>query len=189
MSAASWSSISLAAERSSARSRGRGAGSRPSPEGATGRRHAGCARSCGARSLRSRRSWPWTRAAPPPACAGRRVWSAAWCRAWRCAARGRLTRQLSKQPVVFDRGGAGGRRAPGGDQAEQPAARGNTCAGGLRACRGRLSAVLGRLADARQILLAHHKPDRTDAELDLLAARLGWPPGVAVAIEGRSLGL
>jgi len=49
--------------------------------------------------------------------------------------------------------------------------------------------VLGRLADARQILLAHHKPDRTDAELDLLAARLGWPPGVAVAIEGRSLGL
>lgn len=49
---------------------------------------------------------------------------------------------------------------------------------------------LGLRAGARAVLLAHHKPDRTDAELDRLAARFrGGKPAVAVAAEGRILDL
>jgi phosphoribosyl 1,2-cyclic phosphodiesterase len=47
---------------------------------------------------------------------------------------------------------------------------------------------LGRRAGARQILLAHHKPDRTDRELDQLAARVA-APDVAVAAEGEIIQL
>jgi len=49
---------------------------------------------------------------------------------------------------------------------------------------------LGRRAGARRVLLAHHKPDRTDTELDQLAARVAAePPGVAVAAEGEIITL
>jgi phosphoribosyl 1,2-cyclic phosphodiesterase len=49
---------------------------------------------------------------------------------------------------------------------------------------------LGRRAGARRVLLAHHRPDRTDRELDQLAARLAaGPPGVAVAAEGEIITL
>lgn len=50
--------------------------------------------------------------------------------------------------------------------------------------------ALGRRAGARQVLLAHHKPDRTDAELDALAARhAGRGLGVVAAAEGGILDL
>jgi len=50
--------------------------------------------------------------------------------------------------------------------------------------------ALGRLAGVRQVLLAHHKPDRTDAELDSLAARLSTAsPHAVVAAEGETLDL
>ena len=48
---------------------------------------------------------------------------------------------------------------------------------------------LGRLAGSRQVLLAHHKPERTDAELDLLAERLGTRPGVSIAADGACIQL
>ncbi len=49
---------------------------------------------------------------------------------------------------------------------------------------------LGRRARARRVVLAHHKPDRTDHELDLLAARLGaGTAGVIVAAEGETIDL
>jgi len=49
---------------------------------------------------------------------------------------------------------------------------------------------LGRRAGARQVLLAHHKPGRTDAELDQLAARVAaGPVPAAVAAEGGILDL
>ena len=58
---------------------------------------------------------------------------------------------------------------------------------------------LGERAGARRVMLAHHKPGRTDAELDQLAARLaaggaGQPgrpgrPDVIVAAEGEILEL
>ena len=52
---------------------------------------------------------------------------------------------------------------------------------------------LGARAGARRVALAHHKPDRTDADLDRLAARFtGGPPGlpdVIVAAEGGILDL
>ncbi len=52
------------------------------------------------------------------------------------------------------------------------------------------AAMLGRLAGARAVLLTHHKPDRTDAELDKLAARMAAShPGVTVAAEGSTLDL
>jgi phosphoribosyl 1,2-cyclic phosphodiesterase len=47
---------------------------------------------------------------------------------------------------------------------------------------------LGRRAGARRVLLAHHKPDRTDRELDQLAARVA-APDVAVAAEGEIIQL
>ena len=47
---------------------------------------------------------------------------------------------------------------------------------------------LGRRAGARRVLLAHHKPDRTDQALDAMGRRLarapGQPPEVIVAAEG-----
>ena len=47
---------------------------------------------------------------------------------------------------------------------------------------------LGQLAGVRQVALAHHKPDRTDLELDQLAAAFSTaPPGVFVAAEGQEL--
>jgi phosphoribosyl 1,2-cyclic phosphodiesterase len=58
---------------------------------------------------------------------------------------------------------------------------------------------LGQRAGARRVMLAHHKPGRTDAELDLLAGRLaaggagqaGSPgrPAVIMAAEGEILEL
>ena len=55
---------------------------------------------------------------------------------------------------------------------------------------------LGQRAGARRVMLFHHKPGRTDSELDLLAARLaaggvGRPaqPDVIVAAEGEILEL
>jgi phosphoribosyl 1,2-cyclic phosphodiesterase len=52
------------------------------------------------------------------------------------------------------------------------------------------AAQLGRLAGTRQVLLAHHKPDRTDAELDKLARRFAQTaPDVVVAAEGEILEL
>jgi phosphoribosyl 1,2-cyclic phosphodiesterase len=49
---------------------------------------------------------------------------------------------------------------------------------------------LGRRAGARRVLLTHHQPDRTDRELDQLAARVaGGTPGVAVAAEGEIIEL
>jgi phosphoribosyl 1,2-cyclic phosphodiesterase len=47
---------------------------------------------------------------------------------------------------------------------------------------------LGRRAGARRVLLVHHKPDRTDRELDQLAARVA-APDVAVAAEGEIIQL
>jgi len=48
---------------------------------------------------------------------------------------------------------------------------------------------LGRRARARRVLLAHHKPDRTDDALDTLAARLRPDPHVTVAAEGQVIDL
>jgi phosphoribosyl 1,2-cyclic phosphodiesterase len=49
---------------------------------------------------------------------------------------------------------------------------------------------LGRMAGARRVLLAHHKPDRTDVELDALGRRLArTAPEVLVAAEGGILEL
>ena len=47
------------------------------------------------------------------------------------------------------------------------------------------AAGLGRRAHARRVLLAHHKPDRTDEALDGLAARFRADPYIAVAAEGQ----
>jgi len=44
-------------------------------------------------------------------------------------------------------------------------------------------------AGAGRVLLAHHKPDRTDDELDALAARFRADPRVAVAAEGQVIDL
>lgn len=48
---------------------------------------------------------------------------------------------------------------------------------------------LARRAGAGRVLLAHHKPDRTDDELDELAARFRADPRVAVAAEGQIIDL
>ena len=48
---------------------------------------------------------------------------------------------------------------------------------------------LGRRARARRVLLAHHKPDRTDDALDTLAARFRPDPHVTVAAEGQVIDL
>jgi ribonuclease BN (tRNA processing enzyme) len=48
---------------------------------------------------------------------------------------------------------------------------------------------LGRRAGAGRVILAHHKPDRTDRELDLLAARFRADPHVIVAAEGTVIDL
>ena len=48
---------------------------------------------------------------------------------------------------------------------------------------------LGRRARARRVLLAHHKPDRTDDALDSLAARFHLDPHVTVAAEGQVIDL
>ena len=48
---------------------------------------------------------------------------------------------------------------------------------------------LARRAGARRVLLAHHKPDRTDDALDELAARFRGDPRVAVAAEGLVIDL
>jgi hypothetical protein len=39
------------------------------------------------------------------------------------------------------------------------------------------------------VLLAHHKPDRTDDALDRLAARFRTGPSIAVAAEGQVIDL
>jgi phosphoribosyl 1,2-cyclic phosphodiesterase len=49
---------------------------------------------------------------------------------------------------------------------------------------------LGQRAETRQVLLTHHKPDRTDDALDRLAVRVaGGPVPVSVAAEGEVLEL
>jgi ribonuclease BN (tRNA processing enzyme) len=48
---------------------------------------------------------------------------------------------------------------------------------------------LARRAGARRVLLAHHKPDRTDAELGLLAGSFAADPSVTVAAEGQVISL
>ena len=48
---------------------------------------------------------------------------------------------------------------------------------------------LARRAGARRVLLAHHKPDRTDDALDELAARFRDDPRVSVAAEGQVIDL
>jgi len=48
---------------------------------------------------------------------------------------------------------------------------------------------LARRAGVGRVLLAHHKPDRTDGELDALAARFRADPRVAVAAEGQVIDL
>jgi phosphoribosyl 1,2-cyclic phosphodiesterase len=48
---------------------------------------------------------------------------------------------------------------------------------------------LGRRAGAGRVVLAHHKPDRTDQDLDLLAARFAADPHVIVAVEGTVIDL
>jgi phosphoribosyl 1,2-cyclic phosphodiesterase len=48
---------------------------------------------------------------------------------------------------------------------------------------------LGRSAGAGQVVLAHHKPDRTDQDLDLLAARFATDPQVIVAAEDMVIDL
>jgi len=60
-------------------------------------------------------------------------------------------------------------------------------------CRGHASAdyapELGRRAGVGRVVLFHHKPDRTDAALDELAARLAGHPNVSVAAQGTVLQL
>jgi phosphoribosyl 1,2-cyclic phosphodiesterase len=49
---------------------------------------------------------------------------------------------------------------------------------------------LGRRAGARRVMLAHHKPSRTDDALDQIARRVAaGPAGVTVAAEGDVLDL
>ena len=48
--------------------------------------------------------------------------------------------------------------------------------------------ALAKRAGARQVVLFHHQPDRTDDELDQLAQRFATSPvPVIVAAEGTSL--
>jgi phosphoribosyl 1,2-cyclic phosphodiesterase len=51
------------------------------------------------------------------------------------------------------------------------------------------AAGLGHHANARSVLLFHHRPDRTDAVLDEVAERFGDRPGVSPAIQGSVLDL
>jgi phosphoribosyl 1,2-cyclic phosphodiesterase len=48
---------------------------------------------------------------------------------------------------------------------------------------------LGRRAGVRRVVLAHHRPNRTDEELDRLADRFRADPGVMVATEGTVIDL
>jgi ribonuclease BN (tRNA processing enzyme) len=48
---------------------------------------------------------------------------------------------------------------------------------------------VARRSGARRVLLAHHKPDRTDDALDELAARFRATPQVTVAAEGHIINL
>jgi ribonuclease BN (tRNA processing enzyme) len=48
---------------------------------------------------------------------------------------------------------------------------------------------LARRAGARHVVLAHHKPDRTDDALDQMAARFSADPSVTIAAEGHVLDL
>ncbi len=49
--------------------------------------------------------------------------------------------------------------------------------------------ALAQRAGARHVMLAHHKPDRTDDALDELAARFRADPQVTVAAEGQTINL
>jgi ribonuclease BN (tRNA processing enzyme) len=52
------------------------------------------------------------------------------------------------------------------------------------------AAELGRRAGARQVILAHHRPDRTDDQLDQVAVHFAArAPRVTVGVEGKSLDL
>ena len=56
-------------------------------------------------------------------------------------------------------------------------------------CAADYAVALARRAGARRVLLAHHKPDRTDAALDELAARFRPHPQVAPAAESQLIDL
>ncbi len=49
--------------------------------------------------------------------------------------------------------------------------------------------ALGALAGARSVTMFHHRPDRTDAALDELAARFSGEPGVSVARQDTVIDL
>src|SRR5262249_47794546 len=52
------------------------------------------------------------------------------------------------------------------------------------------AAELGRRAGARHVMLAHHKPERTDDQLDQVAERFAArPPRLTVGAEGETLPL
>jgi hypothetical protein len=52
-----------------------------------------------------------------------------------------------------------------------------------------ISAASTVKAGAGRVVLARHKPDRTDQDLDLLAARFAVDPHVIVAAEGTVIDL
>ena len=56
-------------------------------------------------------------------------------------------------------------------------------------CAADYAVALAHRAGARRVLLAHHKPDRTDAALDELAARFRPHPQVAPAAESQLIDL
>ena len=56
-------------------------------------------------------------------------------------------------------------------------------------CAADYAVALARRAGARRVLLAHHKPDRTDVALDALATRFRTAPAVTVAAEGHLINL
>ena len=101
----------------------------------------------------------------------------------RCTARPARVASITRRSRAWRPGGPA-------DPRRVHAAGGGPSRGGLRP-RGRDYAVaLGRRAGARRVLLAHHQPERTDAELDQLGRRLaGANPDVRVAAEGQTFDL
>jgi phosphoribosyl 1,2-cyclic phosphodiesterase len=49
--------------------------------------------------------------------------------------------------------------------------------------------ALGRRSGVHDVVLFHHRPDRTDAELDALAQSLAGEPAVTLAVQGSTLQL
>ena len=61
--------------------------------------------------------------------------------------------------------------------------------GGTIAEAFRNSVDLARHAGARSVLFFHHRPNRTDAELDAVQAGLSGEPRASVAVQGTRLDL